>query len=186
MSDSSPWEEKRGMLLSHDYLLSRCNYLPKSSQVLQEPIHKALSLINASLKVRFEPQLTLLLQLILYKLSIWNNGASYGARLQGLKYSVPSGSEKIFAPSGLPRRILLLHGTLTVILPYIHTKLRSHALSSAWPDALSSDRRRKAWNVLTSLESSYTLLTLPSFLVFLWNGRYRTKTLVKRRLCYKQ
>ncbi|KAH0587735.1 Peroxisome biogenesis factor 2 [Termitomyces sp. J132] len=143
-------------------------------QALQEPIHKALSLINASLKVRFEPELTLLLQLILYKLSIWNNGASYGAKLQGLKYSVPPSPEKIFAPSGLPRRILLLHGTLTVILPYIHTKLRSHALSSAWPDAPSSDRRRKAWNVLTSLESSYTLLTLPSFLVFLWNGRYRT------------
>ncbi|KAG5341922.1 hypothetical protein C0989_006765 [Termitomyces sp. Mn162] len=70
-------------------------------QALQEPIHKALSLINASLKVRFEPELTLLLQLILYKLSIWNNGASYGAKLQGLKYSVPPSPEKIFAPERL-------------------------------------------------------------------------------------
>ncbi|KAG6903498.1 hypothetical protein C0995_005521 [Termitomyces sp. Mi166 len=143
-------------------------------QVLQEPIHKALSLINASLKVRFEPELALLLQLSLYKLSIWNTGASYGAKLQGLKYSVPPGSGKISAPSGLPRRTLLLHGALTLILPYLHTKLRSHALSSAWPDAPSSDRRRKAWDVLTSLESFYTLLTLPSFLMFLWNGKYRT------------
>ncbi|KAF5388451.1 hypothetical protein D9615_000531 [Tricholomella constricta] len=143
-------------------------------QILQEPINKALSLINASLKAQFEPELTLLIQLMLYKLSIWNTGASYGAKLQDLRYIAPSSPGKSLAPSGLPRRTLLLHGTLTVILPYLHTKLRSHALSSAWPDAPSSDRRRKAWDILTSLESSYTLLMLSSFVAFLWNGRFRT------------
>ncbi|KAG6830841.1 hypothetical protein H0H92_014493 [Tricholoma furcatifolium] len=63
-------------------------------QVLQEPLNRALSLINASVKARFESELTLLLKLILYKLSIWNTGASYGAKLQGLKYTVPSTSGK--------------------------------------------------------------------------------------------
>ncbi|KAG6911226.1 hypothetical protein DXG01_003093 [Tephrocybe rancida] len=143
-------------------------------QVLQEPLNKALSLINASFKARFEPELTLILQLALYKFSIWNTGASYGAKLQDLRYKVPPSPRRTHAPSGLPRRTLLIHGTLTVLLPYLHTKLRSHALSSAWPDAPSSDRRRKAWDILTSMESSYTLLTLTSFLAFLWNGQYRT------------
>jgi len=87
---------------------------------------------------------------------------------------VPKSQGKPLTPSGLPRRILLLHGTLTVVLPYLHTRLRSYALSRAWPDAPSSDRRRKAWDILTSLESSYTLLTLSSFVAFLWNGRFRT------------
>lgn len=73
--------------------------------------------------------------------------------------------------SGLPRRILLVHGTLTLVIPYLHTRLRAHALSRAWPDAPSSDRRRKAWDVLTSLESTHTLLGLLSFVAFLWDGQ---------------
>ncbi|RDB22809.1 Peroxisome biogenesis factor 2 [Hypsizygus marmoreus] len=143
--------------------------------ILQEPLNKALSLINvASLKARFEPELHLLIQLTLYKLSIWNTGASYGAKLQDLRYVVPESPGKTLSPSGLPRRTLVLHGTLTVLLPYLHTRLRSYALSSAWPDAPSSDYRRKAWEVMTSLESSYTLLSLTSFIAFLWNGCFRT------------
>lgn len=80
-------------------------------------------------------------------------------------------SSQLHIASSLPRRILLIHGTLTMILPYLHTRLRSYALSSAWPDAPSSDRRRKAWEVLTSVESTYALLGLASFVTFIWDGR---------------
>jgi len=44
-------------------------------------LNKALTVVNSSLRARFEPELTLLIQLTLYKLSIWNIGASYGAKL---------------------------------------------------------------------------------------------------------
>jgi peroxin-2 len=47
-------------------------------------------LAQTSLKARFEPELALLIQLTLYKLSIWNIGASYGAKLQDLRYFVHS------------------------------------------------------------------------------------------------
>ncbi len=76
------------------------------------------------------------------------------------------------AASGLPRRILILHGALTMLVPYAHSRFRAHALSRAWPDAPTSDLRRKAWDLLTSFESSYTLLSLVSFVAFLWDGRY--------------
>jgi len=76
-----------------------------------------------------------------------------------------------FIASRLPRRILLLHGTFTMVLPYLHARLRSYALSSAWPDAPSFDRRRRAWDVLVSIESTYALLGLTNFVAFLWNGR---------------
>ena len=76
-------------------------------QVLQEPLAKALGLINvrfsgfksesemmstlqSALRTRFDPELALLIQLTLYKFSVWDTGASYGARLQGLKYAIPS------------------------------------------------------------------------------------------------
>ena len=77
----------------------------------------------------------------------------------------------LVAASGLPRRLLLLHGAATLLIPYLHGKLRTYALSKAWPDAPSSDRRRKLWDLLTSLESSYAAFSLANFVAFLWNGR---------------
>ncbi|EGN93005.1 hypothetical protein SERLA73DRAFT_190126 [Serpula lacrymans var. lacrymans S7.3] len=164
--------------------------------LLQEPLSKALVLVNATLKARFEPELSLLIQLTLYKLSIWSTGASYGAKLQGLKYIAPSSSNT--SSQKLPRRLLLIHGTLTIIIPYLHNRLRAHALSHAWPDTPSSDRRRKAWNFLTRLESTHALCALASFVAFLWDGRYRTiadrilrlalvpsRNLVKREVSYE-
>ena len=74
--------------------------------------------------------------------------------------------------SGLPRNRLLLHGFLTVLIPYIHTRLRNNAMSNAWPEAPSSDRRRKLWDWMTSIESTHMALSLVSFVMFLWNGRY--------------
>lgn len=45
---------------------------------------------QASFKGRFEPELTLLIHTVLYKLSVWNKGATYGAKLQDLRYTIPS------------------------------------------------------------------------------------------------
>lgn len=76
-----------------------------------------------------------------------------------------------FLASGLPKRTLLIHGTLTILIPYFHNRLRIRALSHAWPDAPSSDRRRKAWNAMVNLESAYMAIGLVSFVAFLWDGR---------------
>ncbi|EIW82319.1 hypothetical protein CONPUDRAFT_123111 [Coniophora puteana RWD-64-598 SS2] len=143
--------------------------------LLQEPLNKALALINAALKARFEPELSLIIQLTLYKLSVWDTGASYGAKLQGLKYAPHHArSHPSSLGSRLPRRLLLLHGTLTILIPYVHNRIRDRALSHAWPDTPSSDPRRKAWDFLTRLEATHALLGLGNFIAFLWNGRYRT------------
>ena len=75
------------------------------------------------------------------------------------------------APTTLPRKILLVHGALTMVVPYMHTRLRRHALSKAWPDAPSSDRRRKAWELMTKLETTHAGIALASFVVFLWDGQ---------------
>lgn len=44
-------------------------------------------LLQSAFKGRFEPELTLLIQLTLYKFSLWDTGATYGAKLQGLRYT---------------------------------------------------------------------------------------------------
>lgn len=119
---------------------------------------------------------------------MWDTGASYGARLQELKYLVSRGRTgrltrtfcRNFArsvgadtdlASGIPTRVLAIHGALTIFIPYLHTRIRAHALSKAWPDAPSSDRRRKAWEILTGVESTHALFSLLSFVTFLWDGR---------------
>lgn len=76
-------------------------------QLLQEPITRALSVVNvrlssllfknwntktefqSALKSRFDPELALIIQLTLYKLSVWDTGATYGAKLQDLRYHTP-------------------------------------------------------------------------------------------------
>jgi len=100
-------------------------------QLLQDPLNKALATVNSSLKSRFDPELTLIIQLTLYKLSVWNIGATYGAKLQDLRYRVPAVSGQVLTPSGLPRNRLILHGTITILIPYFYSRLRSHALSNA-------------------------------------------------------
>ena len=74
--------------------------------------------------------------------------------------------------SGLPRRVLILHGTLTIIIPYLHTRVRTYALARAWPDAPSGDQRHKAWDILTKIESTCSTLGLLSFVLFIWDGRF--------------
>ncbi|KAI6134973.1 Pex12 amino terminal region-domain-containing protein [Pisolithus croceorrhizus] len=142
--------------------------------LLCEPLQKALGIANAALRTRFEPELTLLVQVALYKFSVWNLGATYGAKLQGLAYGAPTGAKGPLAPSGLRRRTLIIHGALTIFLPYCYSRLRTHALSRAWPDAPSSDKRRIAWRTLARLETTHALLALLNTIVFLWNGRYRS------------
>ncbi|TBU32716.1 peroxisomal biogenesis factor 2 [Dichomitus squalens] len=139
-------------------------------QVLKEPLTKALSLVDSAFKAKFDPELTLFIHLVLYKLSVWDHGASYGAKLQGLKYA----PLRALTSSGIPRTTLALHSLISIFFPYFHTRLRAHALSNAWPDAPSSDRRRKIWELLTRFETLHGLLALLNFIVFLKNGRFRT------------
>jgi len=42
--------------------------------------------IQSVYEARYDPEITLIIGAILYKFSMWNNGATYGARLQDLKY----------------------------------------------------------------------------------------------------
>jgi peroxin-2 len=115
------------------------------------------------LKTRYAPELALIIKIVLYKFSVWDWGASYGARLQGLTYRLPR---------RLPRTgVLALHALLTILVPYAHNRLRGHALSYAWPDAPSTDRRRKLWDLLGRLEFVHTFSALVNFLAFLRYGR---------------
>jgi peroxin-2 len=54
--------------------------------ILKEQLWSAFSLFKPAMKERFEPELLALLNLTLFKLSIYNSSTTYGAQLQNLKY----------------------------------------------------------------------------------------------------
>ena len=177
-------------------------------QILQEPIAKALSVVNVrpssslsidqgihtGISVRVEVAIrpracsdhsadVVQAVCVGHRCNVWSEtpglAVSRSIRVRdSSEWYVPnpcSGYHNplIYTPeaSGLPRDRLLLHGFLTVLIPYLHTRLRNNAMSNAWPEAPSSDRRRKLWGWMTTIESTHTALSLISFVVFLWNGR---------------
>jgi len=136
---------------------------------LQDPLTGALGSFNSSLRTRFDPELTLAIQLILYYLSVYTAGASYGAKLQDIRYRTHTTTH----PS---KRTLAIHSSLTILIPYIHVRIRRHALSNAWPEAPTSSMRRKTWELISKIEVTHTTLVLACFIAFLYDGRYATLT----------
>lgn len=54
--------------------------------MLLEPVKSSMAQIRSTLPDSLEPELLALLKLVLFKYSIWDRGASYGAMLQNLRY----------------------------------------------------------------------------------------------------
>lgn len=79
------------------------------------------------MKARIEPELGLLIQLLLYKLSLWDSGASYGAKLQDLRYVVPPSPGSSLARVSC--RILRIFGSL---LTYPSVWLAAEDASVSW------------------------------------------------------
>ncbi|KAG9040257.1 peroxisome assembly protein (Peroxin-2) [Tulasnella sp. JGI-2019a] len=143
--------------------------------LLKQPVLTALTLLKSSWAANFELEIALVIQAILYKYSVWEGGATYGAKLQDLCFEKPRRiASRSYAPSGLLQSSLAVHALLTVALPYLHGRIRTYGLSRSWPDAPSSDSRRRAWDLLLRLETLHSTSALVGFISFLWDGKYRT------------
>ncbi|KAK6204382.1 Pex12 amino terminal region-domain-containing protein [Scheffersomyces amazonensis] len=120
---------------------------------------------------------SLLLNLIIFKQTVWKSGSSYGLSLQNLKLS-DSRTGKLI---GFPKRYLLL-GLL--IGDYLFSKLQTYIYSN---DEVSNSGHRyntsilekfKSFiishrsTVLTSLDKLFKVLNLINFMLFLINGKY--------------
>jgi len=138
--------------------------------LLREPISRSVSMLTDEGSVPFEPEFLLLLRALIFKYSIWDTGASYGSRLQGLSYSLGS----LRVKNSTSRRPLALFFAFSVLLPYFHSRLRNHAMSKSWPDLPASNLRRKLWSTMSACEATHNLLSTLSFIVFLWKGSFRS------------
>lgn len=160
--------------------------------MLLEPVKAALRNIRLTLPTDIEPELLLVLRLVLYKFSIWDRGATYGAMLQNLRYrnewAHRGGLQSTSRDAKLWRIQLFLYPCLTIVLPYMHTKAERQMSHMSYSDMPPNDIRRKLWSGLDRLQRVYAALSLANFLAFLSDGRYRTLTdrLLGMRLTYAQ
>ncbi|KAH9838915.1 Pex2 / Pex12 amino terminal region [Teratosphaeria destructans] len=134
-----------------------------------------LKLFGNHLKDEYGAEIGLLLRSLLWKLSIWDNGASYGATLQGLQY-VDARNPNTAARTPPKAWQRLVYGLLTVGGRYAWTRWEQHLSDAENGYDEPSPLIRRLSRLTSLLGTTHDIAAFISFLVFLYNGRYRTLT----------
>ncbi|CAI6334892.1 unnamed protein product [Periconia digitata] len=143
--------------------------------LLKGQVSEGLKYFGTHIADSYTPEILLALRLILFKLSVWNNDASYGAHLQGLRYTdARSTSSDRPRPSKWQKTA---YGAITVGGRYAWAKWEDYLLSASEDYTRpQSETLQFASQISDYLGSAHDFASLASFLVFLVNGRYRTLT----------
>ncbi|ORZ10518.1 Pex12 amino terminal region-domain-containing protein [Absidia repens] len=146
--------------------------------ILKEQLFSALSLFKPTIKENFEPEMLGILNLVLFKLSIYDSSATYGSQLQNLKYrnEWKHGGvlESIAKDAPLTKSQKIAYGVLTVGGQYAWTRANRYITEKGWGELDESDVRNKVYRILQTGEKYWKAFSVLNFLVFLYNGRYRT------------
>ena len=143
--------------------------------LLKDQVGEGLKYFGTHVTDNYSAEILLVLRAVLWKLSIWDQNASYGAHLQGLRYTDARSS----APNRPPPKPWqkIAYGAVTVGGRYAWTKWEDYLLSASEDYTRPESPRLKVMGRLSELAgNAHDFLGLASFLVFLVDGRYRTIT----------
>ena len=155
------------------------------ADLLAQPVTAALRRASPSLERRYSAEISMMLRLILYKFSIYDRRASYGAMLQNLRYrnewAAPTTRD---AP--LSRMQLALYPLCSIIAPYSLAKAHAYMSAHQYDQAPRESAAFVAYALWRHAQRLWNLASLVNFGLFLWNGKYRTITdrLLGMRLVY--
>ncbi|KAJ4341136.1 peroxisome assembly protein (Peroxin-2) [Ascochyta clinopodiicola] len=144
-------------------------------ELLKGQVGEGLKYFGTHITDTYAAEILLGLRVVLFKLSIWNNNASYGAHLQGLRYTDARSS----APNRPPPKPWqkAAYGLVTIGGRYAWSKWEDYLLSASEdytrPESANLSFLTRATEMLAN---AHDVASLASFLVFLANGRYRTLT----------
>lgn len=144
-------------------------------ELLKAQVGEGLKYYGTHITDTYSAEILLALRAILFKLSIWNNNASYGAHLQGLRYT----DARSNAPNRPPPKPWqkAAYGLITIGGRYAWSKWEDHLLSASEDYTRPENPHLTLLSRITeSLTTTHDIASLASFLVFLVNGRYRTLT----------
>lgn len=173
------------------------------ADLLTQPVKNALRKVSPKFEQRYNSEILVALRLILYKFSIYDRGATYGAMLQNLKYRNEWAhrahctyrenlTDFFFTVHSTARDAplssvqLALHPLLTIILPYMYSKAKSFMSSRQYDLAPTESLQFIAYSLSEHWQRLWSLIGLVNFSLFLWNGKYRTVAdrLLGMRLTY--
>lgn len=143
--------------------------------LLKSQIGDALKYFNPHVQDDYANEILLGLRAILFKLSVWDNNASYGAALQGLRYTdARSTKAGALARPSLAQKSL--HGLITVFGRYAWDKYNDYIIEAESSYTGPSPLLKRLSGITSRLGTVHNIAAFTSFLIFLVNGRYRTLT----------
>ncbi|CAI6081370.1 unnamed protein product [Clonostachys chloroleuca] len=117
-------------------------------------------------------EISLALRAILFKLTVWDHDATYGAALQNLKYTDARKDGAVLVPPSAWQKSLF--GAVTVFGSYAWTKWEDWLVERDDGYAEPNPRLERLSRFTSTLSTAHSAAACVSFLVFLLNGRYRT------------
>lgn len=145
------------------------------ADLLAQPVTAALRRASPWLERRYAAEIRMMLRLILYKFSIYDHRASYGAMLQNLQYRNEWASPTT-RDAPLTRIQLALYPLCTIIAPYSLAKAHAYMSAHQYDQAPRESAAFVAYALWRHWQRLWSLAALVNFGLFLWNGRYRTIT----------
>ena len=127
---------------------------------------------GSSLKDDWESEILLLLRTVLFKLTVWDHDATYGAALQNLKYTDARRGGSV--PSPPTKWQKSLYGFVTVGGKYLWTKWENWLLDQDDGYDGPSPRIQRLSRLTSTASTVHAAAAFASFLAFLLHGRYRT------------
>jgi peroxin-2 len=141
-------------------------------ELLKGQVGEALKYYGTQLHSEYGAEILLALRAILFKLTIWDHDASYGASLQGLRFTDARDTSLSRPP---PKRWQKgVYGLITVFGRYGWVKWEDYLAEQEGGYDEPSPLVRRLSNLTARISTIHSIAALGSFLTFLYNGRYRT------------
>ncbi|KAK3941054.1 peroxisomal biogenesis factor 2 [Diplogelasinospora grovesii] len=150
--------------------------------LLRSQVGDALRYFGSTIKDDWEAEILLALRAVLFKLTVWDHDATYGAALQNLKFTDARRSQDntVLAPPSRWQKSL--YGLVTVGGRYVWTKWENWLLDNQDEDDYNPGgggnpgrgRVQRLARLTSTIGNLHALAAFASFCVFLLHGRYRT------------
>ncbi|OWP04774.1 peroxisomal bioproteinsis factor [Marssonina coronariae] len=141
-------------------------------ELLKRQVGDALKYFGSHVQDDWSAEIMLALRAVLFKVTVWNHDATYGAALQNLKFTdARNNGAVLVSPS---RGQKSLYGLFTVGGKYAWTKWENWLAGNDNGHDQPSQTLRKLSRLSDSIATVQSTAAFASFLVFLVNGRYRT------------
>ena len=141
-------------------------------ELLNGQVGEGLKYFGTHIQDDWSAEIMLALRAVLFKLTVWDHDATYGAALQNLKFTDARKSGPVLvSPSKWQKA---MYGLFTVGGKYGWTRWENWLVDNDNGYDQPSPTLRKLSRLSDAISTIHSTAAFASFLVFLLNGRYRT------------